>query len=138
MRVSEGSEAQPSACIMDSQSVKASEYAAEKGFDEAKKINGRKRFILTGTLGLVFKVHITPANLKETDGERDLLERLEDQFPRLNHLWVDQGFQFWEFRCWVLGALQWKTEVTGKSAARPGDKDFEVIPRRWVVERTFA
>ena len=59
---------------MDSQSVKASEYAAEKGFDGAKKINGRKRFILTDTLGLVLKVHITPVNLKETDGGRDFLE----------------------------------------------------------------
>lgn len=144
--MSEEREAQPSACIMDSQSVKASGYAAEKGFDGAKKIKGRKRFILTDTLGLVLKVHITPANLKETDGGRDLLERLEGEFPRLNHLWVDQGthvsagqgFQFWEFNCWVLGALKWTTEITGKSAARPGDQGFEVIPRRWVVERTFA
>ena len=137
VRVAEGREAQPSACIMDSQSVKANEYAAEKGFDGAKKINGRKRFILTDTLGLVLKVHITPANLKEPDGERDLLERLNGQFPRLEHLWVDQGFRFWEFSCWVLGALRWTTEITGKSVARPGD-DFAVIPRRWVVERTFA
>ena len=146
MRVSEGREAQPTACIMDSQSVKASEYAAEKGFDGAKKINGRKRFILTDTIGLVLKVHITPANLKETDGGRDLLERLEGQFPSLKHLWVDQGthvsagqgFQFWEFGCWVLGALKWSTQITGKSAARPGDKEFEVIPRRWVAERILA
>ena len=138
IRVSEGREAQPSACIMDSQSVKASEYAAEKGFDGAKKINGRERFILTDTLGLVFKAHITPANLKETDGGRDLLERLNGQYALLNHLWVDQGFQLWEFSCWVLGALKWTTEITGKSSARPGDKEFEVIPRRWVVERTFA
>ena len=123
---------------MDSQSVEASEYAAEKGFDGAKKINGRKRFILTDTLGLIPKVHITPANLKETDGERDLLERLNGQFPRLGHLWVDQSFQFWEFGYWVLGALKWTTEITGKSAVRPGDQGFEVIPRRWVVERTFA
>ncbi len=153
VRVAEGREAQPSGCIMDSQSVKTSEYAAERGFDGAKKINGRKRFILTDTLGLVLKVHITPANLKETDGGRDLLERLNGDFPRLEHLWVDQGFRFWEFRfwefrfwefrlsefkCWVIGALKWTMEITGKSAARPGDQDFEVIPRRWVVERTFA
>ena len=138
VRVSEGREAQPSACIMDSQSVKASEYAAERGFDGAKSINGRKRFILTATLRLVLKVHITPANLKEPDGERDLLERLDGQFPRLNHLWVDQGFRFWEFSCWVLGALKWMTEITGKSVVRPSDKDFAVIPRHWVVERTFA
>ena len=138
VRVFEGREAQPNGCIMDSQSVKASEYAAEKGFDGAKKIHGRKRFILTDTLGLVLKVHITPANLKETDGGRDLLERLEGQFPRLEHLWVDQGFQFWEFGRWVLGALKWTMEITGNSVARPGDKGFEVIPRRWVVERTFA
>ena len=87
---------------MDSQSVKTSESAAERGFDGAKSINARKRFILTDTLGLVLKVHVTPASLKETNGRRDLLERLNGQFSRLNHLWVNQrthvsavqGFRF--------------------------------------------
>ena len=138
VRMLETRQAQPSGCIMDSQSVKASEYASESGFDGAKSINGRKRFILTDTLGLVLKVHVTPANVKETDGGRDLLERLAGEYLRLKHLWVDQGFQFWEFRCWVLGALGWTVEVTGKSLDRPGSSGFEVVPRRWVVERTFA
>lgn len=139
VRLLEGREhLQPSGCIMDSQSVKASEYASERGFDGAKKINGRKRFLLTDTLGLVLKVHVTPASIKETDGGRDLLERLQGSFPRLAHLWVDQGFSFWEFRCWILGALNWTVEVTGKSVLNPGSEGFEVVPRRWVVERTFA
>jgi putative transposase len=138
VRLAEGREEQPSASIMDSQSVKASEYALESGFDGAKKINGRKRFILTDTLGLVLKVHVTPANVKETDGGRDLLERLQGEFPRLKHLWVDQGFRDWLFGCWVLGALGWMVEVTGKSLEHPGNSGFAVIPRRWVVERSFA
>jgi putative transposase len=138
VRVLEGREVQPSGCIMDSQSVKTSEYASERGFDGAKSINGRKRFILTDTLGLVLKVHITPANVRETDGGRDLLERLQNQFPRLKHLWVDQGFKDWLFGCWVLGALKWTVKLTGKSAENPGSAGFEVVPRRWVVERSFA
>jgi putative transposase len=138
VRTASGREAQPSAGCLDSQSTKTSECAAERGFDGAKKLNGRKRFILTDTLGLVLKVHITPANLKETDGGRDLLERLDGTFSRMKHVWVDQGFSFWAFSCWVLGALGWTVEVTGKSQVRPGSEDFKPVARRWVVERTFA
>jgi hypothetical protein len=54
------------------------------------------------TLGLVLKAHVTPANVQETDGGRDLLERLQGEFPRLKHLWVDQGFRDWLFGCWVV------------------------------------
>jgi putative transposase len=56
----------------------------------------------------------------------------------MKHVWVDQGFSFWAFSCWVLGALGWAVEVTGKSQVRPGSEDFKSVARRWVVERTFA
>jgi transposase len=89
----------------------------------------KKRVILTDTLGLVLKVHVTPANVQETDGGRDLLERLQSEFPRLQHLWVDQGFRDRLFGCWVLSALKWTVELTGRRVKRPGSPGFKVILR---------
>ena len=138
VRISEGRDPQPSAGVLDSQSAKTTEMGGERGYDGAKSVNGRKRFILVDTLGLLMKAHVCPANVKEVDGGRDLLEKIIDEFPRMSHLWVDKGFKFWEFGCWIKGALGWTVEISGGGLGKPGQVGFVVEPRRWVVERTLA
>jgi len=119
-------------------------------------VKGRKRHILVDTQGFVLKVHVHPANLSESEGGEQLLARLGGAYPRLSHLWADQGYQAL-FVSWIQLTLGWSVEIvknlqpprgdTGAAVrALLGDEEFErrwpkgfrVLPRRWVVERTFA
>jgi putative transposase len=137
VRVAEGREAQPSACSLDSQSARTTPNGGERGYDGYKRVNGRKNFLLVDTLGLVMRVQVTAANFKETDGGMDLLGGAQLEFPRVEKLWADGGFAFWEFGAWVQGALGWTLELTG-GVGKPGEAGFRPAPKRWVVERTFA
>jgi putative transposase len=137
VRVAEGREAQPSACSLDSQSAHTTPNGGKRVYDGYKRVNGRKLFLLVDTLGLVMRVQIVPANLKVTDGGMDLLGGAQLEFPRVEKLWADQGFAFWEFGAWVRGALGWTLELTG-GVGKPGEAGFRPAPKRWVVERTFA
>jgi putative transposase len=120
------------------------------GYDGAKKLNGRKRHLLVDTLGLVCKAHVTPADVGDRDGAVGLLGRLDwRRFPRLRHGWVDQGYRG-EFVVWVRQRFGVTLEVVARrdggrrarwlppGAEPPAVPAFAVVPRRWVVERTFG
>lgn len=127
---------QPTAAILDSQSVKSAPHGGAVGYDAAKRIKGRKRHLLVDTLGLVLGVRVTPADVPEREGARPLLEGLLRWFTWLRLLWVDSGYQGPEFARWVAGRRpKLKVEVVRRSAAAKG---FQLLARRWVVERTFG
>ena len=128
--------ARPTAAILDSQSVKADPHGGEVGYDAAKRIKGRKRHILVDTLGLLLGIEITPADVPEREGAQALLKRVLKKFSWLRMMWVDGGYSGPAFAQWVRSIRpKLKTEVVKRSDDVSG---FEVLPRRWVVERTFG
>jgi putative transposase len=128
---------QASATILDSQSIKTSEGGLECGFDAGKKITGRKRHTLVDTLGLLMKVVVTAGNVQDRDGAKLLLEDLAEQeelIQRLELIWADGGYRG-TLISWVEETFGWKLEIVEKPEGQIG---FQVLPKRWVVERTFA
>jgi putative transposase len=103
------------------------------GYDGGKRVKGRKRHILVDTQGLLLAVVVTEANMPERLGECALLLEAESEITNLYLIWVDQGYQGPKFRTAVEKLAQGQVEVVKRSS-----KAFEVLPRRWVVERTFA
>jgi transposase len=135
LRQAEGRHAEPSAAILDSQSVRAAETVAttSRGFDAGKKINGRKRHIAVDTTGLLLIVLVTSAGIQDRHGARLLLWALAGCFTRIDMVWVDGGYSGAPVDYGT--ALGLVVEVVAKLAGQIG---FTVLPRRWVVERTFA
>jgi putative transposase len=136
LRRSAGRNRQPSAAILDSQSIKSDGHGGKVGYDAGKKINGRKRHLLVDTLGLVLGVVVTPASCPERDGAQQVLQQVGDWFTRLRKLWVDGGYTGETFAQWVRN--RWsklEVEVVKRSDAVTG---FTVLPRRWIIERTFG
>ena len=143
-----GREPTPSGAIIDSQSVKTHQ-GGPRGFDGGKKVSGRKRHLLVDTLGLLLKAVVHPANLHDRLGAKLVLGALGSAFPRLQHIWADQGYAG-TLRQWTAERLGIELEVVypwwrqlkrylpdllDDMGFAPG---FHVLPRRWVVERTFA
>ena len=136
VRVQEGKRCRPTAAILDSQSVKSDCHGGKVGYDAGKKIKGRKRHILVDTLGLLLGIVVTPADTTEREGAQALLKRTLILFTWLRLLWVDGGYAGSVFAEWVRGLRsKLKVEVVKRSDDVTG---FKVLPRRWVVERTFA
>ncbi len=137
VRIAHSKSEHSTAAILDSQSAKTTQQGGIRGYDGAKKVNGRKRFILVDTLGLLLLTKVTAANVREPVGGELILAGAKHKFPNVELLWVDKGFREDHFHVWVEGVLQWDFQVT-KGRGKPGEADFKVEARRWVVERTFA
>jgi putative transposase len=163
LRVRKGRNPHPSAGIVDSQSAKTGGVGGEsRGYDGGKKVRGRKRHLLVDTEGLVLKAKVHSAKVPDQDGIKLVLEATRDLLPSLSHLWVDAGYRG-RGKEWVERELGLSVEVVHRTPKPTPEKTariwaeewskegwqinwqrllprrgFEVLPRRWVVERTFA
>ena len=121
--------------VHTSQSVKTTEVAGPRGYDAGKKVKGRKRHLVVDTLGLLLAVVVHTADLQDRDGARLVLARLADRFPRLRLIWADGGYQGPKLGGGLARRADWVLEIVRRPTDASG---FQVLPRRWVVERTFA
>ena len=137
VRVKEGREPQASAMIIDSQSAKSAEGGEKIGFDGGKLVKGRKRNIITDTIGLVVLAKVTAANVQDVHAGKQILIELKERtklITRLRKIFADGGYRG-ELVNWIKNELHAEMEIVLKLGDKKG---FQVLPKRWVVERTNA
>lgn len=133
VRLAAGRDAEPSAGIIDSQSVKIVANIGHAGFDGAKKVNGRKRHIVTDTLGLLLEVVVHEASLSDRTGATLVLAKVRAQFKKITTIFADQGYTGK-----LIALVHASFSITIEIIKRTEVRVFHILPRRWVVERTFG
>lgn len=138
VRVAAGREPEPSAAVLDAQSIKSSEGGECRGFDMGKKTTGRKRHLVVDTMGLILVVMVTSASVNDRPGGRRILHRLVEAFTTIALVWADGGYA----NSIDSTLVSWAKDRLGillEIVKRTDDvKGFKVLPRRWVVERTLG
>lgn len=130
-----GREASPTAGVIDSQSVKTMESGGPRGFDAGKKIKGRKRHIVTDTEGNLVGLQVHPADIQDRDGAVGTLASIRTLYPWLRHIFADGGYAGDKLKGALAELGHWTVEIVKRCDTAKG---FVLLPRRWVVERTFA
>jgi transposase len=138
VRIGAGRDPEPSAAVIDAQSIKTSEGGEARGFDAGKRTTGRKRHVIVDTMGLLLVVAVTSASVQDRAGGRAVLARLPASFRTVSLVWADGGYA----NSVDSGLLSWARDalnIVVEIVKRTDDvKGFKVLPRRWVVERSFG